>query len=333
MSTLFVISGVTGMTGNDLARKMIKRGDHVIGFDNFFASSLDTVRDILDKSEFKFYEMDLNSKKEMMNIRNQVLEKSRFYKKLVYVNCAAVVHTEHFYHVYQTYQTNVEGMKNFLEQAIEVNADAFINCSTSEVYSMQSWSENGVREDDYILMATAENSQRTSYAAGKLLTEFFMKDAVDQGKIKGCSMRFANVYSKNERYPKHIIPHIMNSLAKNRRVVLLENSRKNRRTFLHNSDSCDAVLAVIDHESALDGTVYNVATQEEVTILDLVKRCAKALQIEQYDIVFEGYRESDPERRILSTEKLQRRTGWEPKITLEEGLKMCAGSYKKGMEI
>ena len=39
---------------------------------------------------------------------------------------------------------------------------------------------------------------------GKLLTEFFMKDAVDEGKIKGCSIRFANVYSKNELNPKHI---------------------------------------------------------------------------------------------------------------------------------
>ena len=49
MSTLFIISGVTGMTGNELARKMIKRGDHVIGFDNFFASSLDTGRDAGNK--------------------------------------------------------------------------------------------------------------------------------------------------------------------------------------------------------------------------------------------------------------------------------------------
>lgn len=91
-------------------------------------------------------------------------------------------------------------MKTFLEQAIEVGAQIYINCSTSEVYSMQSWAEDGVRESDYITMADAEHSQRTSYATGKLLTEFFMKDAVDEGKIKGCSIRFANVYSKNELY-------------------------------------------------------------------------------------------------------------------------------------
>ena len=80
-----------------------------------------------------------------------------------------------------------------------------------------------------------------------------MKDAVDEGKIKGCSIRFANVYSKNERYPKHIIPYIINSFREQGKVVLLENSRKNRRTFLHNYDSCSAVLALVATDTALDG--------------------------------------------------------------------------------
>ena len=115
---------------------------------------------------------------------------------------------------------------------------------------MNSWNENGgVKESDYITMAIAEHSQRTSYATGKLLTEFFMKDAVDTGKIKGCSIRFANVYSKDERYPKHIIPFIINSFRDNGKVVLLENSRKNKRTFLNNYDSCSAVLALAANTS------------------------------------------------------------------------------------
>ena len=40
MKKLYVISGMTGMTGNELARQIVKRGDDVIGFDNFFASSM-----------------------------------------------------------------------------------------------------------------------------------------------------------------------------------------------------------------------------------------------------------------------------------------------------
>lgn len=194
---------------------------------------------------------------------------------------------------------------------------------------MASWAEGGVKESDYLTMATAEHSQRTSYAAGKLLTEFFMKDAVDSGKIKGCSIRFANVYSKNERYPKHIIPHILRSLAEKGEVELLENSRKNKRTFLHNIDSCAAVIALINAEAALDGTVYNVATEEEISIVDLVALCGSLLGIEHPAITFRGFRASDPERRLLNTEKIRSRTDWRPRVTLEEGIAACVEEMRR----
>lgn len=324
MKELFVISGVTGMTGNELARQIIAKGGTVIGFDNFFASSLHTIQDILDQDAMNFFEWDINDEAAMKELENRVALEKKNYGRIVYINCAAVVHTEYFYDVEATFQTNVLGMRSFLEQAIRVGADAYINCSTSEVYSMQSWNEGGVSEEDYILFATAEHSQRTSYAAGKLLTEFFMKDAVDKGRIKGCSLRFANVYSDNELYAKHIIPHIITSLMEKQSVTLLENSRKNKRTFLHNFDSCSAVLAVMDGENTLDGSVYNVATEEEVSILELVDICAKALKLENYEIAFEGYRSADPERRLLSSQKLRERTSWKPMVSLSEGIKRCA---------
>ena len=323
MSNLYVISGVTGMTGNELARKLIATGDKAIGFDNFFSSSIKTVEDILDSELFCFYEYDLNSTEQMKQLKGQIQSEKNKFDKLIYINCAAVVHTEHFYHVNRTFETNVLGMKSFLEQAIELRADVYINCSTSEVYSMNSWGENGVSESDYITLANAEHSQRTSYAAGKLMTEFFMKDAVMENKIKGCSIRFANVYSKNELYPKHIIPHIITQLREKGGVELLENSKVNYRTFLHNEDSCSAVIALIQSENALDGSVYNVATDEEISIVDLVRLCARKMDFENPQITFKGYRESDPVRRLLNTEKLRTRTGWQPHIMLEQGIEMC----------
>lgn len=323
MEELYIISGVTGMTGNELARQILAKNGTVIGFDNFFASSLHTIRDILDQETMNFYEGDINDEVFMSKLEEMVLSKRKNYERVIYINCAAVVHTEYFYDVETTFQTNVLGMKRFLEQAIRVGADVYINCSTSEVYSMQSWNEGGVKEEDYVLFATAEHSQRTSYAAGKLLTEFFMKDAVDKGMIKGCSLRFANVYSDNELLAKHIIPHIITSLMETKSVTLLENSRKNKRTFLHNFDSCSAVLAVISGENTLDGSVYNVATEEEVSILELVDICASALEMESYEIKFEGWRSADPERRLLSSEKLCKRTGWKPEVSLHEGISRC----------
>ncbi len=328
---LYIISGMTGMTGNELARQLVARGDRVIGFDNFFASSIQTIKDVIDNPLLSFYEYDINDKKQMDTLEKLILKEKSLnaYDKVVYINCAAVVHTEHFYYVNRTFKTNVVAMKDFLDRAISIGADMYINCSTSEVYSMESYKEGGVKESDYLYLATAEHSQRTSYAAGKLMTEFFMKDAVDEKKIAGCSIRFANVYSKNELYPKHIIPHIINSLVNDGKVVLLENSKKNMRSFLHNIDSCSAVIALSDTPSALDGSVYNVATDEEIGIVDLVRLCAKTLGIVDPEIVFEGYRKSDPERRLLNTDKLRKATGWAPVVDLATGIRMCVEERRK----
>ena len=331
MNVLYVISGVTGMTGNELVRQLLNQDESdvkIIGFDNFYASSIETVKDCIDDERFDFYEYDLNNNEEMNTLKSLVVDLKDNFDEVVYINCAAVVHTEHFYNVYETYETNVVSMNDFLTQAIEVGAEKYINCSTSEIYSMNSWNEDGgVKESDYITMADAEHSQRTSYATGKLLTEFFMKDAVDNGKIKGCSIRFANVYSKNEKLPKHIIPHIINSFKEYGEVTLLENSKKNCRTFLNNYDSCSAVLALAKTDSALDGTIYNVATDEEISIINLTKLIASKMGIDNPVIKFEGYRESDPERRLLSTEKIRTRTNWEPIMDLDKGLSECVEYY------
>ena len=331
MNTLYVLSGASGMTGSELVRQILEseKESRIIGFDNFFASSIDTIKEYLDNPGFTFYEYDINNAVQMQAIEYQVKSEKDSFDRVVYINCAAVVHTEHFYEVEHTWETNVISMKSFLEQAIRVGADIYINCSTSEVYSMQSWNANGgVRESDYLLMSTAEHSQRTSYACGKLMTEFFMKDAVDKGKIKGCSIRFANVYSKHERFAKHIIPHIINELLDKGSVTLLENSKKNRRAFLHNIDRCRSVMALINSDKALDGTVYNVATDEEITIIDLTYKIAEKMGLPKPEIKFEGFRSSDPERRVLNTEKIRTRTDWKPIINLDKGLEMCVASIQ-----
>ena len=325
MKKVIVISGVTGMTGNELARQLLKKEYIVIGFDNFFASSEESIRDILDNKNFHFFRYDLNSTQEMSQLK-WFLKDNFSDNELSFINCAAVVHTKHFYEVEDTFDTNVLGMRSFLSMAIELNSTSYLNCSNSEVYSMESYKEGGMRESDALLLATAEHSQRTSYASGKLLTEFFVKDAVDKDKIKGCSIRFANVYSNDELYAEHIIPYIIDTLSKTNKITLLENSKVNRRTFLHNYDSCSSVIALLESDESLDGTIYNVGTTDEIAIVDLVKLIAKKMGVEDLEISFDGFRESDPQRRLLNVEKIQKRTEWKAVVSLEDGLTMCIKS-------
>jgi len=323
---VIVISGVTGMTGNELARQLLIKEYTIIGFDNFFASSDESIQDIMKSEKFHFFQYDLNSQQEMAQLKWFLKDNFKDESELSFINCAAVVHTKHFYEIDDTFETNVLGMQSFLNMAIDLGAKSYINCSTSEVYSMQSYKDGGVKENDAILLAVAEHSQRTSYATGKLLTEFFIKDAVDKSKIRGCSIRFANVYSNDELYAEHIIPYIIDTLSKTNKITLLENSKLNRRTFLHNYDSCSSVISLLESDQALDGTIYNVGTTDEVTIIELVELIAKKMNIKDLEITFDGFRESDPERRLLNIEKIKAIANWKSIVTLEDGLDMCIKS-------
>ena len=322
MGNVVLISGVAGMTGSKVAQTLMEQGIPVVGFDNFFCGSRAVVANLEKNPLFRFFEYDINDKSQMdgifLHVRSTYPDAEKWF-----INCAAVVHTKYFYHPDDTFQTNVVAMKDSLERCVADGYTRYINCSTSEVYSMKLWEEGGVKEDSPVLMATAEQSMRTSYATGKLLTEFFMKDAVEQQRIRGCSMRFANVYSPEELYDDHIIPHIISSLKETGGVTLLENAKITRRTFLNNEDSCRAVVELLMCEAALDGGVYNVGTEEELYIVDLVKKIASLMGIAEPNIKFEGMRTADPPRRLLSVRKIQNAVGWKAQVSLEEGLKAC----------
>ena len=72
-----------------------------------------------------------------------------------------------------------------------------------------------------------------------------------------------------------------------------------------------------------------MATDEEITIIDLTYTIAEKMGLPKPEIIFNGYRSSDPKRRILNTEKIRTHTDWTPIITLDKGLDMCVASIKK----
>ncbi len=322
MKEVVVVSGAAGMTGSKVSEFLLKQNIIVIGFDNFFCGSRELIKQLKIDANFIFFEYDICNKLQMSHLF-EFIKSSYKHNYKYFINCAAVVHTKHFYHPDDTFQTNVIAMKDMLDRCIKNKFKRYINCSTSEVYSMKSFEEGGVRENSPILIATAEHSLRTSYAVGKLLTEFFIKNAVDNREILGCSIRFANVYSADEQHNEHIIPHIISSLQQSQSVTLLENAKETRRTFLNNYDSCMAILKLLFCESALDGSIYNVGTMEEIYILDLVKKIAELMDIDDYTINFQGMRTADPKRRLLNVNKISQMVNWSPKISLKSGLQEC----------
>lgn len=341
---VYVISGAGGMTGLELTRQILFRKDeqhYLFLFDNGFNCDLNKIanyaKDYPEIISGYFGEnADIRNEEFMFwlyaDIDYFVKNHSTNYQiEFIFINCAAVVHTKHFYHPYDTFETNVNGMDKFasIARTVKSRKDChkvkFINCSTSEVYSAQSYVEGGVKETDILSMYTCEHSLRTSYAFGKLLTEMFTKDMFDNNQILGASLRFANVYTEDELQAEHIIPYCLEGARKGK-IELLENATVTRRTFLHNIDSASSILALIDTESALDGSVYNVGTSEEFYIREVAEKICKLLNCEAEILFNKPARKSDPERRLLNCDKIMQRTGWRPTVTLDEGLKRCVAA-------
>ncbi len=88
---------------------------------------------------------------------------------------------------------------------------------------------------------------------------------------------------------------------------------------LHNIDSCRACACIIKLTGCFRRFVYNVKLRmEEISIVDLVGLIGTKMGIEKPAILFSGYRASDPERRILNTDKIRQRTCGEPVVNLSQ---------------
>ena len=83
----------------------------------------------------------------------------------------------------------------------------------------------------------------------------------------------------------------------------------------------DIKCVLFDFDGTLADTAEGILRTEEAML--------KEMGLPKPEIKFEGFRSSDPERRILNTEKIRTRTDWTPIITLDKGLEMCVASIEK----
>ena len=90
------------------------------------------------------------------------------------------------------------------------------------------------------------------------------------------------------------------------------------RSFLYIDDWLDATWKLLNNPG-LSGEIFNVGSASEITINSLAKTIID-LTGSHSRIVHLDPREDDPFRRSADIAKIKKRLGWEPKISLNEGL-------------
>jgi len=208
---------------------------------------------------------------------------------------------------------------NIIKAAFDADVKKLLFLGSSCIYPRLS--EQPIKEE-YLLTGTLEPTNEgyaISKIAGLKLCEMYFRQ---YGKCFISAMP-TNIYGPGDNFDpiqSHVIPGLMRRFheAKMERRSHIEiwGTGKPRRDFLHVDDLADALYLIMQNYEHYQ--TINVGSGTEVTIFELAETMKKVTDFEG-QIKFDSGKPDGTPRKILDISKLKT-LGWEPSISLEEGL-------------
>lgn len=218
---------------------------------------------------------------------------------------------------------NLVIQSNVLGAALENGTDRVVFLGSSCIYPRLA--PQPIKEE-YLLTSELEPTNEP-YAIAKIAGVKLVESANRQFGKKWVSLMPTNLYGPNDNFDltsSHVLPALIRKFheAKEARaagqdaVVTLWGHGTARREFLHVDDAADACLVMM--ESGATG-LYNVGSGSDVTIRELAELVAKVVD---YDgpIEWDTSKPDGTPRKLMDSSAIRER-GWEPKISLEDGIR------------
>lgn len=306
MKTL--ITGGAGFIGGNFVHFMLnKYPDYeIINLDLLtYAGNLETLKDIQDKPNYKFYKGDIANRKFIFDL----FEKEQFD---IVVNFAAESHVDRSITNPSIFvQTNVLGTQTLLDAAKEYNVKRYHQVSTDEVYG-----DLPLNRKD--LFFTEETPLRTSspYSSSKASADLFVLAYYRTYGLPVTVSRCSNNYGPYH-FPEKLIPLII-SRGLNNKSVPVYGKGENVRDWLHVEDHCSAIDLII-HKGKV-GEIYNIGGHNERTNLEVVKTVLNQMNKPETLINYVTDRPGHDMRYAINPEKIEKELGWKPKYSFDTGI-------------
>lgn len=228
-------------------------------------------------------------------------------------------------------QTNLVGTFTLLEafrhhwQAQNLQNPLFLHVSTDEVYG-------SLRQTDPAFTETTPYAPNSPYSASKAGSDHLVRAYYHTYQLPTIITNCSNNYGAYQ-FPEKLIPLMCINILLGKPLPVYGDGQ-NVRDWLFVDDHCLALDTVI-HRGKV-GENYNIGGNNEVTNLDLVKllcqlmdELAPQLPVEpsQNLITFVKDRPGHDRRYAMNSSKLQRELGWQPSVTLEEGIRKTVQWY------
>jgi UDP-glucose 4-epimerase len=315
--TVFVTGGA-GFIGRELTRKLLRNGYKVTCFD---------MGDQFNRHADFFRE--LGRPQNLTTVRGTILDRVKVNTAMV--GADVTVHLAAMLGVRRTEEnrlkcldTNVNGTDVVLSACVFANVGHVIFASSSEVYGEPA--RNPVKETD-------PTQGKTVYAVSKLAGEELTKGYHQLfPRLDYTIVRLFNTYGEGQ-VAQFVLARFVKSVREGNSPQVFGDGTQ-QRSYGHVDDVTDGILAAIE-KPVSRGKVYNLGNSAQLfTLRDLAQKVidvlapASGLSVQILDS-FEGAdRKHDREvfARYCDTTRAREELGFQPKITIEEGIRRIAAS-------
>ncbi len=314
-----LVTGGAGFIGSHLAEELLRRGHEVWALDDLSTGRTENLESFVRHPRFRFLEGNVM---EAPFVHGLIAQCDRVYHLAAAVGVKYVLENP-----LRSLLTNIRGTEVVLEACAEHGRKVMVT-SSSEVYG------KGVSvpfsEDDDRLMGPT-HKLRWSYAAGKAVDECLAQAYAQQYRVPVVIVRCFNTCGPRQS-PAYgmVIPNMVERALTGRPILVFGDGLQSR-CFSAVQDVVRGMLLLTDTPAA-EGDVFNVGSDEEVTVLELAQRIQRMCHSESpiefvpYEKVY-GESFEDMRRRVPDLRKIRRTTGYRPQIGLDRLLEMTIRDY------
>jgi UDP-glucuronate decarboxylase len=303
-----LIAGAAGFIGSHLSRLFLNQGHSVIGIDNFLTGKISNLEEFESFKNYDFIEHDV---------------RQPFFAEVDAILNFACPASPKQYQLdpILTIETSFIGTLNLLNLAQKINA-RFIQASTSEIYGDPRISP---QHETYWGNVNPVGI-RSCYDEGKRASETLCFDFKRKFDLDVRVMRIFNTYGTHMSIDDgRVISNFIVQALRNLPITIY-GSGDQTRSFCYISDLVQATSKILSLSNCLSSPI-NIGNPTPISIKELAGEIVRLTQ-SQSDIIYDSLPLDDPTNRNPDIGLAQEILGWQPSVTIQEGILKTATYFK-----
>jgi UDP-glucuronate decarboxylase len=308
-----LVTGGAGFLGSHLCERLLKAGYEVLCLDNFFTGSKRNIQHLRDNPRFELIRHDIT--------QPILLEVDSIY------NLACPASPKHYqFNPIKTIKTSVTGSLNMLGLAKRVGA-RILQASTSEVYGDP---EVHPQPESYWGRVNPIGI-RSCYDEGKRCAEALFMDYHRSNDVDIRIARIFNTYGPRMALGDGRVVSNLIVQALTGQPLTVYGDGSQTRSFCYVDDLIEGMIRLMAYDGPECHQPHNLGNPGEFTMKELAAQ-VRALTRTASPIAYEPLPQDDPKQRRPDITRAKRNLGWEPTVSLVEGLQRTIEDFDRRLK-